>query len=267
MDRPDRPRASSGRPPDLAVLDAHCHIDLYPDPKAVVSEAEALRVRTIAVTNAPSVFHFTRNLTAQCRYVRAAVGLHPELVESHGHELEHLWPLLEETRYVGEVGLDYRTTTDAKSRSQQRRVFAAIIERCAALGGKILTVHSRGSAADVIATVGPTFRGRAILHWFSGTVRQLEQAAHSGFYFSVNSSMFASRNGQRLLASMPRNRVLTETDGPFLKLGARPATPPDTALAVRALAELWRTEPAQARDILAANLGALVAEGSGSAAS
>src|SRR3954471_19043262 len=72
----------------LAVVDAHCHIDLYQNPKAVVAQAEALAIRTIAVTNAPSVFTYTRDLTAGCRYVRPAAGLHPELVHSHGHELE-----------------------------------------------------------------------------------------------------------------------------------------------------------------------------------
>jgi len=256
LNRVDAPR--SGRElSDLAVVDAHCHIDLYHDPKAVVAQAEALGIRTIAVTNAPSVFPFTRDITAQCRYVRPAAGLHPELVYSHGHELALLWPLLEETRYVGEVGLDY-VTTDSKIRSRQREVFASIVERCAALGNKILTIHSRRSVADVIATVGPTFRGKAILHWFSGTVRQLEQAAAAGLYFSVNPSMLSSKSGRTLAASMPRERVLTETDGPFVKLGARPTTPPDTALVVQALAELWRMEPAQARDVVATNLQRLV---------
>jgi TatD DNase family protein len=243
--------------PDLAVVDAHCHVDLYSDPKAVVAQAEALRIRTIAVTNAPSVFSFTRDVTAECRYVRPAAGLHPELVHSHGHELERLWPLLEETRYVGEVGLDY-VTTDSRIRARQREVFGAIVERCAALGNKILTIHSRRAAADVIATVGPTFPGKAILHWFSGTVRQLEQAAAAGFFFSVNPSVLSSKSGRTLAASMPRERVLTETDGPFVKLGARPTTPPDTALVVQALAVLWHMEPAQARDVVATNLQRLV---------
>ncbi len=241
----------------LAVVDAHCHIDLYPDPKAVVAQAESMGIRTIAVTNAPSVFTYTRDLTAQCRYVRPAVGLHPELVHSHAHELELLLPFLEQTRYVGEIGLDY-VTTDHQNRTKQREVFAAIVERCATLGGKVLTIHSRRSAADVIATVGKGFRGKAILHWFSGTAKQLEVAAAAGFYFSVNPSMMTSKSGRMLAAGMPRDRVLTETDGPFVKIGNRPAMPPDCALAVIGLAEVWELENEAVRDIITANLKVLL---------
>jgi TatD DNase family protein len=57
---------------------------------------------------------------------------------------------------------------------------------------------------------------------------------------------------------MPRERVLTETDGPFVKVGSRPATPPDAALVTKALAELWLVEAVQARDVVAANLRTLV---------
>lgn len=254
-----RDNESSSSLDRLAVLDAHCHIDLYADPPAVIAESDRLAIRTIAVTNAPSVFSHTHELTAGSRHVRAAIGLHPELVHSHGHELELFWPCLEHTRYVGEVGLDY-VTTDAGLRARQRAVFEQIVERCSAFGDKILTIHSRRSAADVIATIGPTFRGRAILHWFSGTARQLEQAASAGFYFSVNPSMMSSKSGRALASSMPRDRVLTETDGPFVKLNRRPATPRDSALAVKALSELWRVEPEEARDLIVQNLRTLLAE-------
>jgi TatD DNase family protein len=242
----------------LAVVDAHCHIDLYADPATVVAQVEALRIHTIAVTNAPSVFPSTRNLTAKCMYVHAAAGLHPELVHSHAHELDELWPFLEHTRFVGEVGLDY-VTNDSQNRARQREVFGAIVERCATLGNKILTVHSRRSAADVIATVGPGFRGKAILHWFSGTVRQLERAAAGDFFFSVNLAMMLSKNGRGLAAAMPRDRVLTETDGPFVKMGHGPATPPDTGAVIAALAELWKVDPVHARSAVSENFRALTA--------
>jgi TatD DNase family protein len=241
----------------LAVVDAHCHIDLYDDPAGVVREAESLGIRTIAVTNAPSVYHFTKKITAGLKYVRPAAGLHPELVHSHGHELPQLLPLLEETRYVGEIGLDY-VTTDETIRSRQREVFAAIVERCAMLGGKVLTIHSRRAAAEVIAIVGPSFPGRAILHWFSGTVEQLETAAAAGFYFSVNTSMMASKNGESLVRSMPVDKVLTETDGPFVRLGKRPATPADTASVVVALARVWGIDPSEAKQRVAESLRSLV---------
>jgi len=246
--------------PQLAVLDAHCHIDLYSDPVAVVSHAESLGIRTIAVTNAPSVFAHTRDLLANCRFARPAVGLHPELVHSHGHELELFWPFLEATRYVGEVGLDY-VTSDRELRAKQRHVFSAIVEQCAARGDHhVLTIHSRRAAADVIATIGSSFPGKAILHWFSGSIRRLEQAVDAGFYFSVNTAMVLSKTGRTLVAAMPSDRVLTESDGPFVKVAQRPATPADTGEVVGALARTWHVQPHKAKEIVLSNLRNLLAE-------
>src|SRR5262249_29752594 len=155
----------------------------YPDPPAVVREAEAGQVHTVAVTNAPSAFVRTQALAAGCRFIHPAVGLHPQLVAARPEELDRMWPLLSRTRVVGEVGIDYQTK-DRAERRLQREVFARILERCAAAGGRVLTVHSLLAAGDVIAAVGPAFPGAVILHWFSGTPRELERAAANGLYFS-----------------------------------------------------------------------------------
>ena len=58
-------------------------------------------------------------------FIRAAVGLHPELVRTHGGEVERMSQMLDETRYVGEIGLDY-TTPDKEERRRQQEVFAEI---------------------------------------------------------------------------------------------------------------------------------------------
>lgn len=110
-----------------AFVDAHCHIDLYKSPQAIVEQAEAQHIYTIAVTNAPSVFSHTAALTAGSKYVRAALGLHPELAHSHGNEIEQFFRYLPETRFVGEVGLDY-TTTEEGRRIAQRQILTRIAD-------------------------------------------------------------------------------------------------------------------------------------------
>ena len=145
-----------------------------------------------------------------------------------------MWPMLDQTRFVGEIGLDY-VTSDPANRSAQKEVFSQIVERCAAYGDKVLSVHSRRSAADVISVIGDRFPGSVILHWFSGSRRELERAIEFGFYFSVGPAMVRSKNGLALLSAMPRERVLTETDGPFVQTDGRPARPSDTASVVSAI--------------------------------
>jgi Tat protein secretion system quality control protein TatD with DNase activity len=68
--------------------------------------------------------------------------------------------------------------------------------------------------------VGRDFPGKPILHWFSGSFVELEEAAANGFFFSVGLAMVRSRRGQELIKRMPSGKVLTESDGPFTRVGA-----------------------------------------------
>lgn len=220
-----------------AFVDAHCHIDLYELPQQVIEQAESEHIYTIAVTNAPSVFAHTASLVAGSKYVRPAIGLHPELVHSHKHELEAFQTHLSQTRYVGEIGLDY-TTSDEEIRSAQRNVLTTIAGWVNDHEDKVLTVHSRRATRDVISILDG-IKSQVILHWFSGSKKELERAVGCGFFFSVNSAMLLSENGRNLVLRMPRERVLTETDGPFVQDGRSPATPKTVKATVRVLADLW----------------------------
>jgi TatD DNase family protein len=169
-----------------------------------------------------------------------------------------MWGHLDETRFVGEVGLDY-TTTDAEVRRRQGDVFSAILVRCAQRGGKIITVHSRRSAADTLAVIGRAFPGTIIMHWFSGTTRELEHAAMVGCWFSVNTAMVNSRSGQTLVSAMPRDRLITETDGPFLKNSGLGAQPKDVITAIRGLSNLWRSSEQETANVVVGNFRNLIA--------
>lgn len=236
------------------LVDAHCHLDLFPDPVALARRINERRIHTIAVTNAPSVFSHTERLAAGSAYLHAAVGLHPELVATHAHELERIRPALERTRYVGEVGLDY-TTNDLALRARQREVFTKILGYCAELGDKTITVHSRRAVADTIDTIGERFPGRVILHWFTGTRKELERALRFGLYLSVNAAMVQTQKGRDLIAAMPRERVLTESDGPFVRVGAKSADPTSAMLVVQYLARTWRCADDDVERQVLRNLG------------
>jgi TatD DNase family protein len=226
-------------------LDTHCHIDLYPDPAGVVREMASRRCRGIAVTNAPFVFSHTKKLVAACPGLEPALGLHPELAVERSGELDLFRALLPQTRFVGEVGLDY-VTRDQQVRALQRRIFGDILAACAEAGDKILTIHSRRAVSDVITAIGDKFRGRAILHWFSGTLKELDRAQSFGFCFSVNPSMTGNKSGQALIRQMDSSRVLTETDGPFLQVRGVAAKPWQVTECHSFLASLWGCTPAEA---------------------
>jgi TatD DNase family protein len=68
---------------------------------------------------------------------------------------------------------------------------------------------------DVIERHLPRNRGVAVLHWFTGTKAEARRAAALGCYFSINAEMMYSGRGRALVAELPMDRLLTETDGPF----------------------------------------------------
>jgi TatD DNase family protein len=236
----------------VALVDTHFHLDLSPDAAAVAERCEARQIYTIAVTNAPCVFEKTERLTRGKKYLRAALGLHPELAVERRGELAMFRSLLPRTRYIGEVGLDYGTPS-ASDRRIQRTIFGEILGLCSDAGDKVVTVHSRRAAEDVVDAIGPSFRGTVILHWYSGSEKVLDRAIAAGAYASVNTAMCEGKRFPSLLSRIPRDRVLTETDGPFVSVQGRKAEPTDVQGVLAALARLWGEDASEVTRLVYAN--------------
>lgn len=219
-------------------VDFHCHLDLYQDHAALISECDREGVATLAVTTTPKAWARNRDMAASSRNVRVALGLHPQLVAERETELPLFHHLLSETRYVGEVGLDAGPKYFQSIEAQQR-VFLSILRACAEQGGKILTVHSVRATSKVLGYIEhllPNERGSVVLHWFSGSASEARRATDLGYYFSINSEMLRSPNHCALVSKLPINRLLTETDGPFVAVAGRPARPRDVVHTVEKLA-------------------------------
>lgn len=243
-----------------AYIDFHCHLDLYPNHAQAIAEADAARVFTLAVTTTPAAWDRNFQLTRGTKYVRAALGLHPQLVAERAHEIDAWDKLLPYARYVGEVGLDAGSQYYA-SFDLQKQVFERVLTRCADLSGKILTVHSVRSAKTVIDMIErhlPPARGKVVLHWFTGTKAEARRATDLGCYFSVNSAMMEKDRHRDMIASLPPDRLLTETDGPFTMVGGRSSKPTDVAMTVLQLAAARSVDPSTMAIILLNNFRALV---------
>lgn len=219
-------------------VDFHCHLDLYPDFEAVVAECEAHQIATLAVTTTPLAFPRNLELTKPLRYVRAALGLHPQLVTERAGELELLKKYLPLTRYVGEIGLD-AGPKHFRSIDQQREVFIEILKLCAVSGDKVLSVHTTRAAKHAFESIEanlPSGRGKIVLHWFTGTLREANWAVELGCYFSINGEMLRNPVHRKTIESLPASRLLTETDGPFVIRDGKPLRPADVISTADALA-------------------------------
>jgi TatD DNase family protein len=244
------------------LVDFHCHLDLYPNHAGAVAECERQGIFTLAVTTTPRAWPRNHELAAPTKHVRAALGLHPQLVRDRANEIELWREYLPRTRYVGEVGLDAGPRYYA-SFDMQKRIFQTILRECANRGEKILTIHSvRAVRAvlDMIEAFLPRARGSTVLHWFTGSRSEAQRAVSLGCYFSINREMLRNDKHRTLLAYLPLDRVLTETDGPFVKIDGRDARPSDVSETIKAIAEARSMPAPEVSEVILLNLKRLVSE-------
>jgi TatD DNase family protein len=234
-------------------MDFHCHLDLYPNAKEVYLEAARRNEFTWLVTTSPKAFVATSRVLASTDKILITPGLHPEIAHERAGELNLLLQQMEGVRAVGEVGLDgsprYRAAYDT-----QREIFRAVLARCVELGGRVLSIHSRQAANDVVAELNRhEGYGTSVLHWFTGTASELRAADEHGSWFSIGPAAFASTNGRSIASKLPRDRVVPESDGPFAKVGGKPVLPWASEETAKLLAESWSTSHEDALATLTRN--------------
>ena len=154
-------------------------------------------------------------------FVKLAVGLHPWWVSADegclAEELRAFDSALPETRYVGEVGLDFSKRRIA-TRNAQLWAFRHIANACAKDGGKVLSIHcvkAYDDALSILKGSGCLASCTCIFHWFSGSFPQLTQAVDAGCSFSVGARMLETKKGREYAKAIPLQKLLLETDAPF----------------------------------------------------
>lgn len=242
------------------MMDFHCHLDLYPDARSVYAKAEEQMYFVWLVTTSPRAFAGTSKVLPQTASIIVSPGLHPEVADQKAPELELLLVQMADSAAVGEVGLDgsprYRQHFDV-----QKRIFRAVVERSQFLGGRVLSIHSRAAAEEVLDILDqfPSF-GTAVLHWFTDSAPLLRRASEMGCWFSVGPAMLTSANGRKLATILPQDRVVPESDGPFAKTSGKPIMPWEAIDVAELLAPLWAAPTSTIREKLLENGRALRAK-------
>lgn len=234
-------------------MDFHCHLDLYPNARDVYAQARDRNEFTWLVTTTPRAFTATSKVLGGSDKVLITPGLHPEIVGARHAELDMLLEQIRQVRAVGEVGLDGSKRFQA-SYDVQRKVFVAVVAQCAALGGRVLSIHSRQAVKDVLAVLDdhPGY-GTAVLHWFTGSASELKAASAQGCWFSIGPAVFNSAAGQALAKKLPRDRVVPESDGPFAQVNGTSVMPWSAGQTAQLLGVAWEVTPAEAMHALEAN--------------
>ncbi|MBS9428233.1 Qat anti-phage system TatD family nuclease QatD [Photorhabdus akhurstii] len=218
-------------------LDMHCHLDLYRNPNDIITTCNEKGLYILSITTTPKAYIGTNRLVANSKRIKTALGLHPELAHLRYEELGIFDILLPQVKYVGEIGLD--GGNDYKEHANiQLKVFRHILKKVHSQGGRIMSIHSRGSAEKVVEEL-KGIDGIPIFHWFTGSETELRNAVDIGAWFSVGPAMLNSVKGKRIIELIPKDRLLTETDGPFAKYSGKNLFPWDVDKAITGISKLW----------------------------
>jgi TatD DNase family protein len=240
------------------VTDTHAHLDACAEPAdELVARAREVGVeRIVSVGSGIDSCRETLAIAARHSGVYAALGIHPhQAAEPDATRLDELLELLadERTVAVGETGLDFYR--DYAPHDRQRELFERQLELAADLG-KTVVVHTRAASDETAAALEP-FEGTVVLHCFSAP-ELLPVALERGYYlsFAGNVTYPKAEELREAARAVPANRLLAETDSPYLApqpRRGRPNEPANVVHTVAALAEARGEDPAELSAQLDAN--------------
>lgn len=228
-------------------VDSHCHLDSYADLPQVLANARGAQVNTllaIGIGEGPDEMHQALDIAhahPQGVQIFATAGIHPQ--EAHRatpEALEKLANLAADPRCIaiGEIGLDYYHLDNPEISIQQEAFIAQM--KIAATARKPITIHCRTSELAIPAAkakFGPADAWEDLLvliaeHWtptglpgimhcFSGNKQQAERSLAAGFYLSFAGNVTYPKSTiiQDVARIAPADRILVETDAPFLAPG------------------------------------------------
>jgi TatD DNase family protein len=236
------------------VIDTHAHLDALDDPSAAVARARDVGVdRIVAIGSGLASTRATLAIAAREEGVQAAVGIHPHQV-GDGESLDELRRLAAgEAVAIGEIGLDF--FRDYAPRDAQRQVFDAQLHVAAELGLPVV-VHTRAAEEETMRMLA-AFTGTVVLHCFSAP-ELLPAAAERGYYvsFAGNVTYPKAEDLREAARRVAPDRILAETDTPYLApqpVRGRPNEPANVVHTIAVLAETRGEDAAELGERIAAN--------------
>lgn len=215
------------------LVDTHCHLDFNSfevDRQEVIERARAIGIVRLLV---PGVNLDSSRAAVQLADIYpeifAAIGIHPNEANSwNRHTLTQLKELASHPKVVaiGEIGLDYYRDRAPKE-SQQRILRTQLI--LASEMGLPVVIHNRNAIADLLETLEEWRTGLAdsgselaqqpgVLHSFSDSITAASKASDLKFYIGFTGPLTYQKasDTRSIAASLPLDRILVETDSPFL---------------------------------------------------
>jgi len=202
------------------MIDTHAHLDMikksYLD--ELIENAKSVGVKTI-VTQSVNIPSLSPSLEIANKYpeiVKFSAGLYPEetLKESDFDKLkEFVMKNKDQVFAIGEIGMDF--SRELPGKELQEKIFRQQLELAEELNVPV-SIHTRKAEKEIIEILKEYPNVKKVLHCFCGKKRLALEAEKIGCYFSVPTNIVRAHNFQDLVRYIPKEKILTETDTPYL---------------------------------------------------
>lgn len=259
----------------MAFIDVHSHIPILGDEKAfmLINEAAEKGMSQIIINSLDSnsyeeakAFKKRYEKSGEKVKIRFAAGMYPYsglradvesgAIEKADFDYGKLAKIIEEEQdnicAVGEIGLDFKDG-DKDNAGKDIECFRLMLKTAQKLKKPVI-IHSRKAEAEVIDIISE-YNVTAVLHCFSGKLKLAKKALENKkVYFSIPLIITHSEHFQHLARIIPLNRILTETDTPFMPLkGKEISEPGDITEAISKIAEVKGMDYKEMENIILGN--------------
>ena len=251
------------------LVDSHCHLDYYSEEEVADVVARAVEAGVTRMVTIGTRMHqaaAVKALAERFPQVWGTVGVHPQSAgDAPVPSVEEIVALADHPRIIGigETGLDY--FYDKAPKEAQQESFRHHVRACQQTGLP-LAIHARDADADIMAILQEEWeRGGAfmpLLHCFSSTRALAETVVRMGGYVSLSGILTFPKSEElrAIAADLPEDRLLVETDSPYLApvpLRGKRNEPAWVAHTAAVLARVRGWEMAKVQEVTTANFDRL----------
>lgn len=247
----------------MVLIDVHCHVDFYKDDEieAIIERARKQNVRVI-INNGVNPKANTRVLDLVKKYpeIKPALGLYPiDALKLSDEKINEQLKLIKNSACIaiGEVGLDFKESTDGQEHEKQIELFKKIISLSLEIS-KPLIVHSRKAESECIDILKSFKAEKVVMHCFSGNMKLIDRIIRNHWFLTIPASVQNSEHFQNVIARAPLENLFCETDSPFLHpLKERNNEPANILYSYKKIAEIKNLSLTKVEKIIEQNFNRL----------
>ena len=227
------------------VTDTHCHLQherFKDDLDTVLSEIS--KNMTFAIVSGANVSWNRQaiDISSKHKNIYSTIGLHPidaaKLSEKEFmDELKFIEDNSSSIVGIGEIGLDWHWEKDDAMREIQKKRFVLFLTLAKKLDIPVV-IHSWDGESDVLDILEHEKMKKVVMHCFSGNLDELARALNLGFYISVSTVIMRSKGTRKIARDCPLDKMLLETDAPYLWLNGERNVPWNTEVAAEKIAQI-----------------------------